>query len=712
MSLGKKLLLGGIFLVSVPLVFVGLYAYFDGSRALTAAAQERTASTAMHLADLVQVIMEDEIKLMKDVSVGNTTLRTMNKVGKDGAAASATEIEDLDRKLAGFMKEIGQNYEAIFVADSKGAIISDGVGGSYKNISVVDRAYFKESMQGRPSAGEIVQSKKTGNPVAIVSTPIKEDGGQTLGVVVAALKLNFWEEKISRVKIGRTGYAVLVQSNTMVIAHPEQQNVFKTILKDVPGMENMSRRILNGESGFENHAFEGVEKTSGFAYVPLTKWTVIATQDRDEFLAPVRSIGYSILAVGAFGLVAAIILVFIFSRRFTGLLGRAVAAADAVSTGNLGNRLNYQSKDELGALAKSLDAMTISLQAKVDLASAIAGGDLGRDVVLASEQDTLGAALRTMTGSLNDLLSQVRDVSLQVAAGSGEVADSSQSLSQGASEQAASLEEISSSMTQVGAQTKTNAENASQANQLALGARDAAEQGNIKMRDMISAMTEINESSREIAKIIKAIDDIAFQTNLLALNAAVEAARAGKHGKGFAVVAQEVRNLAGRSAKAARETAELIDGSVKKVEKGAEIVNMTAESLGRIVEIVTKAADLIGEIASASNEQAQGITQINQGLVQVSQVTQQNTSTAEQAAAAAEELSAQAQQLRGLLSRFNLKKAVVGPANKRLPQAVKQEPREAASWGGPQKQTISMPREQKIRPEDIISLDEKDFGKY
>lgn len=297
------------------------------------------------------------------------------------------------------------------------------------------------------------------------------------------------------------------------------------------------------------------------------------------------------------------------------------------------------------------------MQRRFRLANAIASGDLTNDVIVESSQDVLGIALQKMSESLNRTIGNVNAATDLIAVRSDQVSFPSQNLSQGATEQAASIEEISASMTQMASQTRTNAENATQANHLAAEARKTAETGDRQMKEMVAAMDEISDAGQNISKIIKTIVEIAFQTNLLALNAAVEAARAGQHGKGFAVVAEEVRNLSARSAKAASETAELIEGSVSKTERGSIIASATAASLQEIVSAIIKVTDLVGEIATASNEQAEGISQVNQGLGQADQATQKNTAISEESAAAAEELSAMATQLKQLVAQFNLSNA-------------------------------------------------------
>jgi methyl-accepting chemotaxis protein len=264
-------------------------------------------------------------------------------------------------------------------------------------------------------------------------------------------------------------------------------------------------------------------------------------------------------------------------------------------------------------------------------------------------------SLNLIINSFNDIMGEINQSSEQVAIGSNQLSQSSQTLSQGSTEQASSIEEITASIEEISVQTKANDQNATQANDIALESKNDAIAGNKQMQEMLQSMREINESSTSISKIIKVIDEIAFQTNILALNAAVEAARAGQHGKGFAVVAEEVRNLAARSANAAKETTSLIEGSITKVDIGSKIANDTAQALDKIVTGVAKVADIVGGIAIASNEQSSGISQVNKAIEQVSQVTQTNSATAEESASSSEELSSQATMLKNTVAKFKIK---------------------------------------------------------
>ena len=361
-------------------------------------------------------------------------------------------------------------------------------------------------------------------------------------------------------------------------------------------------------------------------------------------------IGVTLLAV-LLGLSVA----FLMSRGLSRPLAKAVEMLKELENGHIDVRLNMDSTDEIGQMAKTMDSFADSLQHEVvDSLVKLSHGDITFTSEPRDDHDIIRTALKRLSTDLNHIIGEIRTAGEQIASGATQISDSAQSLSQGATESASSLEQITSSMSEMASQTRLNADNAGEASNLSNQVKGLADKGSHLMEGMVAAMDEMKQSSDSITKIIKVIDEIAFQTNLLALNAAVEAARAGQHGKGFAVVAEEVRNLAARSAKAAQETTELIAGSAKKTEAGANIASQTSESLLEIVHGVDKVTNLVAEIALASNEQAQGISQINQGLGQIDQVTQQNTANAEESAAAAEELSGQACQLQQMLNRFQL----------------------------------------------------------
>jgi methyl-accepting chemotaxis protein len=407
------------------------------------------------------------------------------------------------------------------------------------------------------------------------------------------------------------------------------------------------------------------------------------------------------------------------TRRVTKSVGgepvEIAAAADMVALGDLS--IDFGDAAKCSGIQRSLAGMVASLKTKSEALKRIAEGDLSVQVELASERDEVGISLRTMLGSLNELLSQVSGSIEQVAAGSNQVSSTAQTLSQGAAEQAASIEEISSSLTEIAGQTAQNADNAREMNGLAKSSHQEAEGGNERMKELVSAMADINRSSEDIKKIVKAIDDIAFQINLLALNANVEAARAGKYGKGFAVVADEVRSLAVRSAEAVKETTRMVEDSIVKMERGNELVHLTAAQLVEIAGGSARVAAIAEDVATASEEQTRGVEQISTGIEQIDQVTQSNSSSAEESAAAAEELASQAQQLKSMIERFKLRSEEASPSAlaSLSPQLIARllEELRARGWGDGRQEPTSatVPRLEARRPEatKVCDSDYREF---
>jgi len=553
-TLSFKLIAGGIIVVLIPLVIVGLFASLRASGALEAVAKERAAGGAAKLADLVQQALSLEIKVATGIAASSEAVN----------AATKNNIEVMDRKLTDIMGKIGKDYELIFVTDAGGVGVSDGSGGKTKGIDVSDRDYFKAAKAGKASVGSVVKSRVSGNPIIAIGVPITKDG-TFVGMVGLILKIDYLAEKVTA-KMGQTGYGVMIDSTGTTIAHPNKALILELNVNKVAGMEDIAKMITAKKAGVEDYVFKGTAKIAGVAPVELTGWSIMITQDADEFLAAARTIRNFIL-----------IAVIIF-------------------------------------LALTIVAVTFFA--------------------------------RSISKPIQSAVEEMKEAANQISSASDQVATASQSLAEGASEQASAIEETSSSLEEMSSMTKQNAGNAVQADGLMKEANQVVQKANATMASLTNSMREISVASEETSKIIKTIDEIAFQTNLLALNAAVEAARAGEAGAGFAVVAEEVRNLARRASDAAKNTSDLIEGTVKKIKDGSELVVKTNEAFSEVAVSASKVGGLVGEIAAASQEQAQGIDQINKAVAEMDKVTQSTAAAAEESASAAEEMNAQAAQMK------------------------------------------------------------------
>lgn len=368
-----------------------------------------------------------------------------------------------------------------------------------------------------------------------------------------------------------------------------------------------------------------------------------------------------LFSLAGVSIIMTVFLVLSITKGLTRPIEEIENAIKGMAEGNMHSEVTYQSKDELGVLAENLRFVLSTLSSYIqhicDRLNSLATGELDveMDMDYLGEFESIKESGNQIIAALNDTLGQIHQASEQVASGSEQVSSGAQALSQGATEQASSVEELAATLSELSDQVNHTAKNARDINDLIATTGQEVGNSNMKMAEMMEAMTKINESSSQIEKIIKTIEDIAFQTNILALNAAVEAARAGEAGKGFAVVADEVRSLASKSAEAAKDTTVLIGNSLEAVADGNRIAEDTQNSLQSVVDNAQQIAENMMKITNATDRQAEGLTQVTQGIDQISSVVQTNSATAEESAAASEELFSQSSLLKSLVARFHLK---------------------------------------------------------
>ena len=644
---------------------------------------------------------ETSINSLATILAYNDTLADLLTSDRTGASMSLEdEAADMLRpSLKGVLDNSDVQFE-VYMGFLDGTILTgSGYQFDYSWWTSYEREWFKRA-QAEPDRAYTTLpylDAQTGE-LCLSTAHAVVNNGRLMGVVGADIFINGLLKITLEAASEYNGYGFLVSAEGDILFHPDADfapgadSDFKNLATVKDGVfTNLWKDISAADGVYKYKNASGTVNYYNSAKLESTGWYMVTVLPEKVVTQPITNLVIVVVPIAVVILLIAAVLIFMVIKKtitkpvtlLSTFMKKAGSTGDIVlRPEDVENIKKYaQNSDEIGQAISGSAAFVNHVTHIAEELKDLADGDLTVDVEVLSENDILGVSLHKMEDSLNNMFEEINASSIQVSTGSKQVAEGAQVLAQGATQQAASFEQLSSSIAEIAERTKSNAAIAEKTSKLSDTIKGSAEKGSRQMDDMIAAVNEINEASKSIGKIIKTIDDIAFQTNILALNAAVEAARAGQHGKGFAVVAEEVRNLASKSAEAAKDTGNMIQNSMDKAALGARMAEETAASLSEIVTRINESSLLVAEIARASEEQALGISQINTGIDQVAQVVQQNSATAEESAAVSEEMSGQSDMLQQLISQFKLKES--GTAYRRLPPAGNTAQRRSATHTQP-----------------------------
>ncbi len=586
---------------------------------------------------LVSVKHREDILSNENFSIVRNTLIDTQKTQKDVI-------------LSAYIAEANPSY---YVDDLSG--VSD------TSFDLSTREYYITVTDGIVNITEPYVDVATGSMVITITAPVYVNG-KIEGLTAIDITIDALSKVVGDYKLGDEGYFTLLTRDNIITAHKDSDNILKSI-NDIGVSQNLISSIADNNNEVTEYTYSNEKFMGNSVKVGNTEWKIISAMPKDEFTSSTGELIKTILLIYILTIIILSAVMFVILGIVTKPIKMVTEITNKLAEGELDVSIAVKSKDEIGALAKSIESLTMRLKSyisyideSVNVLDEFAEGNLTIELKYdyAGEFAKLKNALLHVSDTLKETIGKIKESADSINMNAEQVSAGAQVLAQGTTEQASAIEELSAEINEIYTTIANNAEYAQNAGEKALEASREVEKGNVQMRDMLSAMDEISNSSSEIGKIIKVIDDIAFQTNILALNAAVEAARAGSAGKGFAVVADEVRNLAQKSAEAAKQTTALIENSINAIYKGTMLADEAGKSLAGIVNKTNETNELINEVVKATSQQTVSVNQIRSGIEQISSVVQENAATAEASAANSEELSGQVQILNDLVNKFKI----------------------------------------------------------
>jgi methyl-accepting chemotaxis protein len=683
LKLGTKLLIGGLLVLTIPIIIIGALSVYESSRNILKMGKENMVGIAESLADALGVGMSERLYMVKNVSMSNSVIAATEMVDRAGIKNSQNEIILAQREFKRIKAAEGDHLATVNLIDKKGIFYASSEG---KNIgsNVADRDYFIKALKGTPNVGQVVISRTTGKVLCVFAAPVYSSNGKDIiGVATMSAELNYLTDIIDKIKIGKAGYASLVDKNGLSIHHPVKENILKVSLSQVKGMEAVARLIAEGKPGIAECEYKGVPKLAAVAFEPVTGWGIIVTIPTAELYASARSTRNAVLTIGIIFLILASLLFFFFARSLTRPLIDLVGSAEKIAAGDMAVELTAQNRqDEIGDLARAFTMMIQSLKDKAQIAQKIAAGDLTVEAASLSDADALGNAFSKMVATLRRQIQEiVEGVNVLTSSGSEIMASVSQ-LTSGAAETSTAVSETTTTVEEVKQTTEVSSQKAKHVAELGRKSVEISQTGLKSIEDTINGMNRIkeqvesiadmvvqlSEQSQAIGEIIATVNDLAEQSNLLAVNASIEAAKAGEQGKGFAVVAQEIRSLAAQSKQATTQVRNIlfdvqkaISSAVmatelgsRAVEEGVRLSTQAGEAIDVLAQSVTESTNAAIQIAASSQQQLIGMDQVVSAMENIREATLQMASSTKQTEKSAHDLHNLGQRLQGIVKFYKV----------------------------------------------------------
>jgi methyl-accepting chemotaxis protein len=683
-KLGTKLMAMGLLAVAIPIIIIGVVSVYQTSRSISNMGKEHMANIAESLASAVGIGMKEQLDAIRNISFSNSVIAAAEKVAKEGENNSENEIALAEREFIKIKANEGEGFSSVNIIGLDGILFASSNSKVHKGLNVSARDYFKTAMNGTPNVGSVVISGTTGRVVCTAVTPIYGLSGKDItGVAMMAVELKYLTDIIDKVKIGKTGYAYLVDKNGLYITHPIKENILKVNISQVKGMETVAGLIGQRKPGMVEYEVDGIPKVAAVAFGPITGWGIVASIPTAELYAPARSTRNVIVGIGIIFLFMASVLFYFFARSLTLPLVDVVDAAQRIATGDLTVQISTESRqDEIGSLSRAFAAMALALKERAQVAEKIAAGDLTVKVTPLSDVDTLGKSFSTMIerlrcqiGGVIEGFNTLASAGSEILAATTQVASSTAETASAISETTTTVEEVRQAARLSSDKAKIVADNAQRVAQITQTGQKAVEEavgGMLNVRNQMEFIAQsilrLSEQSQLIGGIIASVTDLADQSNLLAVNAAIEAARAGEQGKGFAVVAQEIKSLAEQSKQATAQIrgilndvqkatsdavmateqgSKAVEAGVKRSTQAGEAIRVLAETSGEAVQAAT-------QIVASSQQQVVGMDQIGLAMENINQAGAQTAASMREAEAAARGLHELGQNLKRLVEQYKI----------------------------------------------------------